>query len=532
MKSNINHVLLFFIVFSIYNSSLSQTFYRSVADIDSFAYVTIDDKLLVMKRDSLNELELKKIISFDVTHRQDNFNSAIIINDYLLVSSKDSIYLFSILDRENPIELNKINVNNILLLNKFGSYCLVYTNSEMPLLSIENNSLQFKTTFPNHNFDAVNPYILTNHLCIRYPYIYKIIPGILLQIMKYDSLLNQLNNVTDINAQPNYYFNGVVSNSTELIALEAKYLSPPANYSLETYKYSYENDTLVNRTYQCLLTNIEYPPPLIGWSLNDTFGIKLSYPSISFQLFRSINPCGELNTNISTQFPDNPYVIKNSVYTLGSSIFNYLYNSIGNSLTFKQFVMPTLPSIPSLIYPTNNQLVSDDSINFYWSTSSPNVTNYLIEISKDSLFTDLMDSVVTDTILTITELESNQTYFWRVKAQNLIGWSNFSELGLFATSLTGIDTKYQTTFEYNLEQNFPNPFNPTTKISWQSPVSGWQTLKVYDVLGKEVATLVNEYKPRGRYEVEFDASHLSSGVYFYQLRAGEYVEIKKMILMK
>jgi len=63
-------------------------------------------------------------------------------------------------------------------------------------------------------------------------------------------------------------------------------------------------------------------------------------------------------------------------------------------------------------------------------------------------------------------------------------------------------------------------------------VSGWQTLKVYDVLGNEVATLVNEYRPAGSYEVEFDASNLSSGVYFYQLKAGSFIEAKKMILLR
>ncbi|MEP0860860.1 MAG: T9SS type A sorting domain-containing protein [Ignavibacterium sp.] len=83
-----------------------------------------------------------------------------------------------------------------------------------------------------------------------------------------------------------------------------------------------------------------------------------------------------------------------------------------------------------------------------------------------------------------------------------------------------------------LFQNYPNPFNPSTKISWQSPVSSWQTLKVYDVLGNEVATLVNEEKPAGVYEINFDGSGLSSGIYFYRLKAGSFVETKKMILMR
>ena len=104
-----------------------------------------------------------------------------------------------------------------------------------------------------------------------------------------------------------------------------------------------------------------------------------------------------------------------------------------------------------------------------------------------------------------------------------------------------------------MEQNYPNPFNPTTTIKFtipQSPLLGGDkrgglvTLKVYDVLGNEIATLVNEEKPAGTYEVEF-SSHsgevrnlpsgrrgLTSSIYFYQLRAGQYVETKKMVLIK
>jgi len=98
--------------------------------------------------------------------------------------------------------------------------------------------------------------------------------------------------------------------------------------------------------------------------------------------------------------------------------------------------------------------------------------------------------------------------------------------------VTEIEDEKTLPTEYALLQNYPNPFNPSTKISWQSPVGSHQTIKVYDVLGNEVATLVDEYKPAGKYEIEFDASRLASGIYFYQLRAGEYVAVKKMILIK
>jgi len=106
--------------------------------------------------------------------------------------------------------------------------------------------------------------------------------------------------------------------------------------------------------------------------------------------------------------------------------------------------------------------------------------------------------------------------------------------------------------EFFLMQNYPNPFNPSTKISWQSPIGSWQTLKIYDVLGNEVATLVDEYKPAGSYEVDFNVTQvsrpkISSGIYFYQLTAtpnggqtgdpstgsGQgFIQTKKMILIK
>jgi hypothetical protein len=86
--------------------------------------------------------------------------------------------------------------------------------------------------------------------------------------------------------------------------------------------------------------------------------------------------------------------------------------------------------------------------------------------------------------------------------------------------------------EFELLQNFPNPFNPTTTISWQSPFSGYQTLIIYDVLGNEIATLVDEYKPAGKYEVNFSSREITSGIYFYQLKADSFIETKKMILIK
>jgi len=92
--------------------------------------------------------------------------------------------------------------------------------------------------------------------------------------------------------------------------------------------------------------------------------------------------------------------------------------------------------------------------------------------------------------------------------------------------------------DFKLSQNYPNPFNPTTTINYSIPdiVSDFNLrnvqLKVYDMLGREVVTLLNKYQSPGNYRLDFDASSLSSGIYYYRLMAGEFVETKKMILLK
>ena len=86
--------------------------------------------------------------------------------------------------------------------------------------------------------------------------------------------------------------------------------------------------------------------------------------------------------------------------------------------------------------------------------------------------------------------------------------------------------------EYSLHQNYPNPFNPSTTIKFDLPNDGLVQLEIFDILGRRITTLVNEYKNAGSYEQQFDASNLASGVYVYKLQAGDFVSSKKMILLK
>ncbi len=126
---------------------------------------------------------------------------------------------------------------------------------------------------------------------------------------------------------------------------------------------------------------------------------------------------------------------------------------------------------------------------------------------------------------------AGQEYYYVLEVFDSSGNSSHTtELSLSITSIAGNQSALPKEFE--LMQNYPNPFNPGTKISWQSPVGSHQTLRVYDMLGNEVASLIDEYKPAGRYEIEFDGSQLSSGIYLIKITADNFVQTKKMVLLK
>ncbi|MHB9011907.1 MAG: T9SS type A sorting domain-containing protein [Ignavibacteriaceae bacterium] len=112
-----------------------------------------------------------------------------------------------------------------------------------------------------------------------------------------------------------------------------------------------------------------------------------------------------------------------------------------------------------------------------------------------------------------------------------IGWA-FALARFLPGIPTSVPSKVLVPMEYTLYQNYPNPFNPSTIISYQLPVSSKVVLKIYDLLGRDVATLVNKEQVTGNYKVIFNGNNLASGVYFYRLKAGNFVETKKLILMK
>ncbi|MBE2217640.1 MAG: T9SS type A sorting domain-containing protein [Ignavibacteria bacterium] len=121
-----------------------------------------------------------------------------------------------------------------------------------------------------------------------------------------------------------------------------------------------------------------------------------------------------------------------------------------------------------------------------------------------------------------------------IRAELVSNPSQFIEqsFGAATSGFIGIQQISSIVKEFKLSQNYPNPFNPTTKINFSIPKSDYVSLRVYDMLGREVKVLVNGPLTAGEYETDFDAKGLSSGMYYYSLRSGDYVDVKKMVLVK
>jgi hypothetical protein len=127
------------------------------------------------------------------------------------------------------------------------------------------------------------------------------------------------------------------------------------------------------------------------------------------------------------------------------------------------------------------------------------------------------------------KVEQAQTYTYRIKAYSTFGesdYSNEASLALTDVKKTDIPTVY------SISQNYPNPFNPTTKIKFGLPNAGLTKLIIYDLLGREVQTLINKELETGYHEINFDAGNFTSGVYFYRIQSGDFIQTKKMILIK
>lgn len=194
------------------------------------------------------------------------------------------------------------------------------------------------------------------------------------------------------------------------------------------------------------------------------------------------------------------------------------------------------PEAVELLSPANqSQDVGLDPL-LEWEESMT-ADSYTIELSKeDDQFTNLVADAENITALSyqVENLEGLTEYFWRVKAVNADGESSWSQPWSFttmeATSISDESVGLPKSLE--LAQNYPNPFNPSTQIELALPEAGDVKLQVFDMLGRQVGTIVDQRLPAGRYSFSFDASYLTSGTYIYRINTGSEIRIRKMTLIK
>lgn len=196
---------------------------------------------------------------------------------------------------------------------------------------------------------------------------------------------------------------------------------------------------------------------------------------------------------------------------------------------------------PVLIYPEMN----DDSITiqptFTWHAVS-GATGYRFQLNSAPNFAENRMLIDTDTITTNSftppPLQPNKSHYWQVYSLTDRYQGPKSEFRRFVTpDVTGVKNRSMLPPNFVLYQNYPNPFNPITTIKYQIPLNERREMQnvklvVYDIFGREVATIVNQKQKPGNYKADFNGSNLTSGVYFYRLIAGDFIESKKMQLLK
>jgi hypothetical protein len=198
-----------------------------------------------------------------------------------------------------------------------------------------------------------------------------------------------------------------------------------------------------------------------------------------------------------------------------------------------------LPFAPQLVLPEDGEQGLSVTPNFTWLGGTW-MYSFSIHIARDANF---LNMTLADSGLLVTEfqypssppLQNSITYFWRVRASNGMGNGPFSLIRFFTTGILGTVNNNEIPIRFNLYQNYPNPFNPVTKIKFDLPrVNGESSLRleVYSVNGELVAELLNTQYAPGRWELDFDASKLASGIYFYKISSSHFNEARKMILIK
>jgi photosystem II stability/assembly factor-like uncharacterized protein len=271
-----------------------------------------------------------------------------------------------------------------------------------------------------------------------------------------------------------------------------------------------------------------------------TWGVVSGAQNYTVQI--STTPTFAIITD-STTINAFQYIIPGGKLQLGYTYFWRVKakNSFGSSLwssvwNFATQIGPSAPTAPVLVSPPNYALDQPRTPTLIWDSVSTAVS-YKVQISTVSNFGVIVDSstVMGNHQYTVPngKLFDNITYFWRVNASNQYGTSGWSTVWRFTVNPTGLSLVGGIVpSDYNLYPNYPNPFNPVTKIKFDIPKQSFNVVAIYDVLGKQVDKIFEGYLSTGRYETIWNASRFNSGIYFVRLISNDYTNTKKMLLLK
>ena len=200
------------------------------------------------------------------------------------------------------------------------------------------------------------------------------------------------------------------------------------------------------------------------------------------------------------------------------------------------FVKLSIPAAPSLVYPPNNsQMILTNPV-FEWD-SNASISTHRIQISTDSNFSAIVfdSSGIVNHYFQMPNniLQLSTLYYWRVNGTNVLGTGPWSAVWNFRVRDTGIE-KISSIIpaEFRLHNNYPNPFNPETNIKFEIPRSGLVIITIYDMLGNNITTLLNQHLSAGVYKVNWIAKNLASGIYFYRMESKDFIDTKRMVLLK
>lgn len=291
---------------------------------------------------------------------------------------------------------------------------------------------------------------------------------------------------------------------------------------------------------------IDPPNGATGISTTPTLDWDSVHLASSYRIQISTDPAfGSFVINsgglLFTQFNvPGSYLSNNTIYYWRVSASNWAgtgpFSTVWN---FRTVISPPVAA-PTLISPPNGAANQPLTPTLDWNDVFGSI-GYTLLVSVDSLFnTTLLDTTIIPSTFTIPSgvLAGGSPYYWKVRAFNSGGFGPWSVTWRFTTQVIGISIiSTEIPKEFRLYNNYPNPFNPVTRIKFDIPAkeggfSGNTRLSVYDVTGRDIALLLNGDLQPGTYEIDWNASSFASGVYFYRLVYGKFSDIKKMIMIK